>query len=325
MRARPAREPAPEPAREPTRGPARGPAPAGRRRALLGAAAAVTLGATAAAPPLARAIPATGERVPVVGLGTWQVFDVAAGSPAHAAARETLAAFAAAGGRVVDSSPMYGRSEEVLGELMAAAGLRSGLFVATKVWTRGRAAGLAQMRASMEKLRLDTLDLMQVHNLVDTEAHLATLAGWRKEGRVRLLGLTHYHAGAHGELEAALRRHRVDAVQVNYSLAEPEAGERLLAACADAGAAVIVNRPFAEGALFARVRGKALPAWAGAELGVTSWAQYFLKWILGAPEVTVAIPGTRNPRHAADNLAAARGPLPDARARARMRDDFERL
>jgi aryl-alcohol dehydrogenase-like predicted oxidoreductase len=300
-----------------------------RRRACIRALAALPLvsvmPSAAGLPPITRAIPATGERVPVVGLGTWQVFDVSAGSAEYGAAAETLAVFASAGGAVVDSSPMYGRSETVVGELMAAAGLRERLFVATKVWTRGRREGVAQMNDSLGKLRVDRLDLMQVHNLVDTETHLDTLAGWRREGRVRLLGLTHYHAGAHRDLEAALQRHKPDTVQVNYSLAEPEAEARLLGACRDLGAALIVNRPFAEGALFARVRGKALPAWVGAELGIESWAQFFLKWILAAPEVTVVIPGTRNPRHMADNLAAARGALPTVAQRARMRADFAAL
>jgi diketogulonate reductase-like aldo/keto reductase len=273
----------------------------------------------------ARPIPASGERVPVVGLGTWQVFDVAAGSAGHAAARETLRVFAAGGGRMVDSSPMYGRSETVLGDLMAEAAPAAPLFVATKVWTRGRREGVEQMRDSMAKLRVARLDLMQVHNLVDTEAHLATLAGWKNDGLVRLTGITHYHAGAHRDLEAALKRHRVDTVQVNYSLGEPEAGDRLIGACRDAGAAVIINRPFAEGALFARVRGKALPDWVDAELGITSWAQYFLKWILGEPGVTVLIPGTRNPAHMADNLAAGRGAMPDAAQRRRLRAAFDAL
>ena len=300
-----------------------------RRRAFNRALAALPLMATMSVPAqqplITRPIPATGERVPVVGLGTWQVFDVSPGSAEYQAAAETLAVFAAAGGTVVDSSPMYGRSEAVLGDLMAAAGLRERLFVATKVWTRGRGEGIAQMSDSLDKLRVGKLDLMQVHNLVDTEAHLATLAGWRKEGRMRLLGLTHYHAGAHRDLEAALKRHKPDTVQLNYSLAEPEAEARLLGACHDQGAAVIINRPFAEGAMFSRVRGKALPAWVGAELGIESWAQFFLKWILGAPEVTVAIPGTRNPKHMADNMDAARGPLPTAAQRARMRADFAAL
>ena len=274
---------------------------------------------------LTRVIHASGERVPVVGLGTWQVFDVAASGADYAAARATLKAFADGGGRLVDSSPMYGRSESVLGELMAEERLRVRLFVATKVWTRGRREGALQMRDSMEKLKVDSLDLMQVHNLTDTDTHLDTLAGWKREGRVRLIGITHYHAGAHRELEAALKKHRLDVVQVNYSLAEREAGERLIPACRDLGAALIVNRPFAEGALFGRVRGRALPGWVGAELGIESWAQYFLKWILAADGVTVVIPGTRNPRHVVDNLSAARGTLPDAAQRERMRADFAAL
>ena len=274
---------------------------------------------------ITRPIPATGERVPVVGLGTWQVFDVAAGSAAFGEARATLKAFAAGGGRVVDSSPMYGRSENVLGDLMQGEQLRDQLFVATKVWTQGQREGVAQMRDSMAKLKVAKLDLMQVHNLTDTDTHLATLEAWKKEGRVRLTGITHYHAGAHRALEAALRAHRVEVVQVNYSLAEPEAERSLLDVCAQLNAAVIVNRPFAEGALFGRVRGKPVPAWVRDELGTGSWAQFFLKWILGHPAVTVVIPGTRNPQHVTDNLAAARGSLPTAPQRERMRAAFAAL
>ena len=302
---------------------------AGGRRGFNRAIAALPLmslaPASAAQVLLARPLGANGARVAAIGLGTWQVFDVTPGGPEYIAARETLRVFVAGGGSLVDSSPMYGRSETVLGALMAEAGLRERLLVATKVWTRGRAEGVAQMRASMASLRVESVDLMQVHNLVDSEAHLATLAGWKKEGRVRLVGITHYHAGAHRELETAARRHRPDTVQLNFSLAEPEAAARLLPACADLGAGVIVNRPFAEGALFDRVRGKTLPEWVRAELGIASWAQYFLKWILAAPGVTVAIPGTRNPRHMADNLEAARGALPNAAQRERMRGDFVAL
>lgn len=281
--------------------------------------------AQSAAPLITRALPASGERLPVVGLGTWQVFDVAAGSTQFAEARATLNAFVAGGGRVVDSSPMYGRSENVLGDLLHSETLRDKLFVATKVWTHGQREGIAQMRDSMAKLKLDQLDLMQVHNLTDTDAHLDTLAAWKKEGRVRFTGITHYHAGAHRALEAALRKHRVDVVQVNYSLAEPEAERALFDVCAERNTAVIINRPFAEGALFRPVRGKAVPAWARDELGVHSWAQFFLKWILGHPAVTVVIPGTRNPQHVMDNLAAARGTLPDVAQRERMRTAFAAL
>ena len=271
-----------------------------------------------------RAVPRTGEALPVVGLGTWQVFDVAGNAAETGQARETLRVFAELGGRVVDSSPMYGSSESVTGELADALGLRGKLFVATKVWTSGRQAGIRQMEDSMRKLRVERLDLMQVHNLVDTTTHLATLAEWKKAGRVRYVGVTHYHAGAHRDLERVIATGDVDFVQVNYSVAEPEAGDRLLRAAADRRVAVVVNRPFAEGAMFGRVRGKAVPEWAK-DFGAESWAQVFLKWILADPAVTCVIPGTRNPKHVADNLGAASPPLPDADARRRIATHFASL
>jgi diketogulonate reductase-like aldo/keto reductase len=274
--------------------------------------------------PLARRVPKTGEPLPAVGLGTWQVFDIASDAKEKAQAQETLKVFVGLGGRVVDSSPMYGSSESVTGELAAALGIEAKLFVATKVWTNGRQAGIRQMEDSMKKLRVERLDLMQVHNLVDAPAHLATLREWKNAGRVRYLGVTHYHAGAHADLEKIIRPGDIDFVQVNYSLAEPEADRRLLAAAVDSRTAVIVNRPFAEGAMFRRVRDKPLPAWAG-EIGCASWAQFFLKWILGHPAVTCAIPGTRSPRHVADNLGAASGPLPDEATRRRMASHFNSL
>jgi len=273
---------------------------------------------------LTRPIPSTGEPLPAVGLGTWQSFDVAGDPAAVEEARETLRALAAAGGRVLDSSPMYGSAEAVAGQLVQELGLRERVFVATKVWTEGRNAGRAQMDASMKKLRVERLDLMQVHNLVDAGTHLQTLREWKAAGRVRYVGVTHYHAGAHAALETVVRSGEVQFVQVNYSLDEPEAERRLLPAAAASGVAVVVNRPFAEGSMFRRVKGKPLPPLAG-ELGCASWAQYFLKWILGHPAVTCAIPGTRNPRHLADNLAAARGPIPDAAARKRMAEHFASL
>ena len=278
-----------------------------------------------AAPPLlARRIPKSDEAVPAVGLGTWQVFDVAGNAGELAQARETLKVFAELGGRVVDSSTMYGSSESVTGQLAAELGLQGKLFVATKVWTSGREAGIRQMQDSMKKLRVERLDLMQVHNLVDAPTHLATLREWKRSGKVRYVGVTHYHAGAHAELEKVLAPGDLDFLQVNYSLAEPEAGRRLLRVAADVRTAVIVNRPFAEGAMFARVKGKALPAWA-AEVGCASWAQFFLKWILAQPAVTCVIPGTRNPKHVADNLGAASGALPDEAMRRRMSDYFGSL
>ena len=273
---------------------------------------------------LARRIPKTGEEVPAVGLGTWQVFDVAGDATELAQAKETLRTFVSLGGRVVDSSPMYGSSESVTGQLAVELGAQSKLFVATKVWTSGRQAGIRQMEDSMRKLRVERLDLMQVHNLVDAQTHLATLRDWKKSGRVRYLGVTHYNAGGHAELERFIEPGDIDFVQVNYSLAEPDAERRLLRAAADSRTAVLVNRPFAEGAMFRRVKGKPLPEWAAA-IGCASWAQFFLKWILAHPSVTCAIPGTRNPKHVADNLGAAAGALPDETTRRRMSGYFDSL
>jgi aryl-alcohol dehydrogenase-like predicted oxidoreductase len=296
------------------------------RRAFLGTAGAVLgallmPGASRGAGLLERRIPKTGEALPAVGLGTWQVFDVAGDPRELAQAKETLRVFVEGGGRVVDSSPMYGSAEQVTGQLAAELGARPKLFVATKVWTSGRQAGIRQMEESMRRLGVERLDLMQVHNLVDARTHLATLREWKAAGRIRYLGITHHHAGAHADLEQLVKNGDLDFVQVNYSLAEPEAERRLLGAAAAAGTAVIVNRPFAEGAMFRRVRDRALPDWAR-EAGCASWAQLFLKWILGHPAVTCVIPGTRNPRHVADNLGALAGPLPDAALRRRMAEHF---
>jgi len=299
-----------------------------RRRFCLGLAAfpALPVGSAMSAETLnVRPIPASGEKLPVVGLGTWQVFDVPAAGGEYGEARATMQALVDGGGRVVDSSPMYGRSESVTGDVSQELKVREKLFVATKVWTRGRDEGIAQMNTSIKRLRVDVLDLMQVHNLVDTDIHLATLAQWREQKRVRYLGITHYHAGAHADLERTLQKHKVDFVQVNYSLAEPEADQHLLDFCRERGAAVLINRPFAEGSLFSRARGKLVPAWAAQELGIQSWGQFFLKWIIGHPAVTCVIPGTRNPKHLMDNLGAARGALPDTAQRERMRQDFAAL
>jgi aryl-alcohol dehydrogenase-like predicted oxidoreductase len=286
------------------------------RRALLALMAAGAAGLGAGGAPIVRAIPASRETVPVIGLGTWQTFDVS-GAAELARRREILEAFAQLGGRVVDSSPMYGRAEAVVGELATALGVRDRLFLATKVWTRGRQPGVAQMETSQRRLRTDVIDLMQVHNLVDWRTHLATLREWKAAGRIRYLGVTHYTASAHGELAAILEAEPVDFVQVNYSLAERDAERRLLPLAAERGVAVVVNRPFAEGALFRRVRGKALPGWA-AELGCHSWAQLFLKWIVAHPAVTCVIPATSRPEHLRDNMQAGVGPLPDAAARGRL-------
>jgi len=298
------------------------------RRDWLKLAAALTLGGAmpvaGAAGRTQRPIPKTGEAIPAVGLGTWQAFDVAGDATGTAQAREALKALLELGGRLIDSSPMYGSAESVCGQLAEELAVKSKLFVATKVWTSGKQAGIRQMEDSMRKLRVERLDLMQVHNLADADTHLATLREWKKAGRVRYIGVTHYNAGAHADLERYIKPGDIDFVQVNYSLAEPEADRSLLAAAASSRTAVIVNRPFAEGAMFGRVKGKPLPEWAK-EIGCASWAQFFLKWILAHPAVTCVIPGTRNARHVADNLGAASGPLPDEATRRRMAAHFSSL
>src|SRR5258706_9471472 len=299
-------------------------------RLLGGFGAALTLASVSGQTPriMTRKIPSTGEELPAIGLGTWQVFDVDKGGNAHAAARaplrEVVAAFAKAGGKLIDSSPMYGSAESVAGDLVAELGLRDRLFIATKVWTRGRDDGIRQMETSFRRLKVKQLDLMQVHNLLDVDAHTKTLLDWKSKNRIRYLGITHYAASAHAEVERQLKKQKYDFLQINYSLAERHAEQRLLPWCAQNGVAVIANRPFAEGAMFGRVRGKPLPPWA-AEIGVASWAQYFLKWIAAHPPITCVIPGTGKPEHVADNVAAGFGALPDERMRKQMAEYFDAL
>ena len=280
--------------------------------------------APAASPLIERAIPASGEALPVVGVGTWQTFDVAGDPAARNALKEVLGLFAKGGGRVIDSSPMYGSSETVTGDLIAESGLAGKLFVATKVWTSGRDEGIRQMDLSFKRLRASSMDLMQVHNLVDVAVHTKTLEDWKAKGRVRYLGITHYTSSAYGEVERWLKTGKYDFLQINYSLAERSAEDRLLPLAMDKKAAVIINRPFAEGAMFRRVRGKPVPEWAR-EFGAATWAQFFLKWIVSHPAVTCAIPGTGKPEHLLDNLGGGTGALPDAAMRKRMVLHFESL
>lgn len=262
-------------------------------------------------------IPSTGERIPRIGLGTWQVFDVGSDAARRAGLADTLRAFVQGGGRVVDSSPMYGSSESVLGDLARDSRLTDALWMATKVWTSGEAAGVRQMETSVARLRTDRLQLMQVHNLLDWQVHLRTLRQWKERGRVKYIGITHYNQGAFDAVERVLRAERVDFVQLNLSLDEPEAAERMLSLCTERGAAFLANRPFGGGGALSRVRAKPLPAWA-ADYGIASWAQYLLKWVLAHEQVTCAIPGTSNARHVADNLGAASGTPLDTKARARL-------
>ena len=264
-----------------------------------------------------RAIPRSGEPLPIVGVGTWQTFDVGPEAPERAELREVLRLLVQYGGSVIDSSPMYGEAERVAGDLTAELGLRDRLFFATKVWTRGREAGIRQMEQSLRLMRATRMDLMQVHNVVDVDTHAKTLSEWKAAGRIRYGGITHYHSGAYRELERLVRTKAFDFLQVNFSLAEPEAQDRLLPVCAEMGTAVIVNRPFAGAELFARVKGRSLPPWA-ADLDCGSWGQFCLKWILGHPAVTCVIPGTRRTAHLQDNVQAGMGRLPDAATRRRM-------
>jgi diketogulonate reductase-like aldo/keto reductase len=300
-----------------------------RRQALgfLGTAAlSAALPAAAQAPAGARherAIPSSGERIAVVGLGTWITFDVGGSeTPERRVRGDILRAFFASGGRLVDSSPMYGSAEEVIGAEMARMP-QAPLFSATKVWTVGGLAGRRQMERSRGLWRVDRLDLMQVHNLLDWETHWPTLKAMKADGRVRYIGMTTSHGRRHDDLERILRRERLDFVQLSYSLNDREAEGVLLPLAAERGTAVIVNRPFDGGALFGAKTAKPLPGWAR-EIGCSTWAEAFLKWIAAHPAVTCAIPATSRPSHLQENMKAVAGPLPDAALRRRIAQDYAR-
>lgn len=266
---------------------------------------------------LTRKIPSTGELLPVLGLGTWQTFDVGTGTAGRAPLENVLREFVALGGKLIDSSPMYGRSEEVAGDLIVKLGLRDKLFIATKVWTSGKAAGIAQMQDSMKKLRVRRLDLLQVHNLLDVETHLRTLAEWKRDGQIRYIGVTHYTPSAYDAVAKVIGTHQVDFLQINYSVGEREAEQRLLPLARERGIAVIINRPFAGGELFRRLRSTTLPLWA-AEIDCSSWAQLMLKFVISHPSVTCAIPATSSVEHLRDNMGAGLGRMPDEKMRLRI-------
>lgn len=298
------------------------------RREFIGAGAALgtlsTLGLADEKPGmLTKPIPATGELLPVVGLGTYNVFDVDSTPGAIATRKEIIERLTGAGGSVLDTSPMYNRSERVIGDAIRAGVARKGLFLATKVWIDGRDAGIRQMNRSAELMQANTIDLMQVHNLRDTAVHMQTIRRWQDEKRIRYSGLTHYTAGAHGTLAREMDAFRPEFIQINYSLGERQAESRLLPLARDLGIAVLINRPFQAGRLFRAVAGKALPDFA-AEFA-NSWGQFFLKFILSHPAVTCAIPATSKPHHMADNLGAGFGKMPDASMRQRMADYFSSL
>jgi diketogulonate reductase-like aldo/keto reductase len=274
---------------------------------------------------ITRPIPSSGEALPVIGLGTSQTFDVGEGDADRQPLREVLRLMLGAGGKIIDTSPMYGRAEAVTGDLVAETRVRPRVFLATKVWTSGRQSGQAQMRRSAELLRGEIIDLMQIHNLLDWRTHLATLRAMKAEGKIRYIGITHYTTGSLGELARILASEPgIDFVQCAYSLGTRAAESALFPVAAERKVAVIVNRPFEDGGMFRRVRGRALPEWAG-EFDCASWAQLFLKYIIAEPAVTCAIPATGNPKHMEDDLKAGIGRLPDAKQRQQIRQMWDAL
>ena len=301
-----------------------------RRDFLVGSGAALALGtlpalhAVAGESLIRKAIPASGERLPAIGMGTWQTFHVGTGEEERAPLREVLEIFFGRGGTLIDSSPMYADAETVTGDLVAELGEHERLFSATKVWTYGREEGKAQMERSFERMRVEQMDLMQVHNLRDWQLHLPVLREWQEAGRIRYIGITTSNPAQYEEFARVMEDETLDFVQLNYDISTREAEAVLLPLAADRGMAVLVNRPFGGGNLFPRVRGRPLPEWAG-EFDCESWAQFFLKFVISHPSVTCAIPATSNPRHAADNMGALVGRLPDAAMRERMARYLEAL
>ncbi|MBT8048577.1 MAG: aldo/keto reductase [Xanthomonadales bacterium] len=267
-------------------------------------------------------IPATGQQVPAVGIGTVRF----RGNPASAEVspfRETLKVFHQLGGRLIDTSPNYGNSEAVLGRLLEELGLRDQVFMATKVDREDQAEGIERMQGSFRRLG-GSIDLMQVHNLRGTDVELETMMAWKAEGRIRYIGVTTHRNSQHAEMEQVMRRYPLDFVQVNYSLADRAAAERILPLAQDRGVAVLVNRPFGKGELFRAVKGVAVPGWA-ADFGAASWGQLFLKYIISHPAETLPIPGTSKPHHAEDNMGAMLGGLPDESQRKDLENLMEKL
>lgn len=269
-----------------------------------------------------RKIPSTNESLPVIGLGTWQSFDKSPSSNLDPL-KQVLVNMGNAGGKVIDSSPMYGKSEEIVGLLTEKADAGQ-YFYATKVWTRGKDEGVTQMESSFKKFRREVIDLVQVHNLVDWKMHLQTLRKWKDEGRIRYIGVTHYTSSMHDELITVLKSEPVDFVQFNYSITDRNAEKTLLPAASDLGVATLINRPFGEGSLFNTVRNKNLPQWAK-EYGMETWSQFVLKYIISHPAVTCVIPATSDPSHAEENYHAGVDPLPDESIRKKMVEYIKQL
>ncbi len=274
--------------------------------------------------PIIRAIPSSGEPLPIIGLGTSRTFDVGVDPSVRGQLAEVMQVFFDSGGRLIDSSPMYGRAEEVVGDLLKDIGKRGAVFAATKVWTDGRQNGIDQMNQSMQRMGVEVIDLMQIHNLRDWRTHLPVLREWKQEERIRYIGITTSHGRFHEEFEEVMAKEPLDFVQFSYNLEDRAVEERLLPLAAERGIATLINRPFQRGDLFAKVKGKPLPEWS-AEFGCRSWGQFFLKFIAGHPAVTCIIPATSKVRHMQDNMEAGFGQLPDAAMRRRMVAHYEQL
>ena len=271
-----------------------------------------------------RTIPSSGEKLPMVGLGTWQTFDVGNSKTGLDIRKQILDEMYKLGGTVIDSSPMYGSSEAVVGRVASELETQENFFYATKVWTSGKQAGIDQMNSSFSKMKRKTMDLMQIHNLVDWKTHVKTLRGWKEVGKIRYWGLTHYVDSAHKTLEAIIKSDKPDFVQFNYSIRSRNAEKSLFETCQKLGVATIINQPYESGSLFRKVKGKDLPEWA-ADYGINSWGQYFLKFILSNEAVTCAIPGTSKPKHVMDNMGAGYGRLPDPSGREKMAKYLESI
>ena len=273
---------------------------------------------------LQRTIPSTGEAIPVIGIGSWKQFDVDDHSPERGDLKEVLVAVQEHRATLIDSSPMYGRSEQVIGELTNEIGLAEKFFYATKVWTTGKGAGIRQMNESMKKMKRTVMDLVQIHNLVDWRTHLKTLRQWKTEGKIRYIGITHYTISSHADLEQIVQREPLDFIQCNYSIATRHAEKSLLPLAKDKGVAVLINEPLEKGNLFEKVRNRPLPSWA-AEYGIQNWAGFFLKYIISHPAVTCVIPATSNPAHVKDNLSGGEGIVPDETGIRKMAEFFDSL
>ena len=274
-------------------------------------------------PAIRKRIPVSGEMLPVIGMGSSRTFDVS-GIRETAALLPVLQAFFDEGGALIDSSPMYGNAEQVLGDLLKQVGNKGALVAATKVWTDGKQQGIEQMQRSMQRMGVERFDLMQIHNLRDWRIHLETLNRWKNEGKIRYTGITTSHGRFHDELETILASEPLDFVQFSYHIANREAEKRLLPLARERKLAVLINRPYARGDLFRAVMGKTLPDWA-AEFDCRSWGQFFLKFVVSHPQVTCAIPATSKLKHMLDNMGAGFGRLPDAAMRKRMADHFASL